>query len=78
MHTTDVLGQVLFPSEAGTGAPFTIGEGAEERLLGATVHLVNFTFMAQQSATVGKALKLFAAFDVALVWPIVLVHVFTI
>jgi hypothetical protein len=42
------------------------------------VHLVDFALVAKESATVGEALKLLAAFDVALVGTIMLVHVFTV
>ena len=76
MHTANVLGKILLPREAGTRATLAVVEGAEERLFGSTMHLVNFAFVAQEPSTVGEALKLFAAFYETLVGPIMLVHMF--
>jgi hypothetical protein len=78
VYATDVLSKILFPGEAGAGAAFAVAERTEERFLGAAVHLVDFALVAKESATVGEALKLLAAFDVALVGTIMLVHVFTV
>jgi hypothetical protein len=53
-------------------------EGAEERLLGTAVHLVNFTFVAKKAAAVSEALKFLATLDVALVRSVMFVHVFAV
>lgn len=53
-------------------------EGAEESLLGAAVHLVNFTFVAKKAAAVSEALKFLATLDVALVRSVMFVHVFAV
>jgi hypothetical protein len=51
-------------------------EGAEERLLGTAVHLVNFTFVAKKAAAVSEALKFLATLDVTLIRSVMFVHVF--
>jgi hypothetical protein len=53
-------------------------EGAEERLLGTAVHLVNFAFVAKKAAAVSEALKFLATLDVALVRSVMFVHVFAV
>jgi hypothetical protein len=53
-------------------------EGAEESLLGAAVHLVNFTFVTNKAAAVSEALKFLATLDVALVRSVMFVHVFAV
>jgi hypothetical protein len=73
-----VLSKILFPREAGAGTALAVVEGTEEGFLGAAVHLVDFALVSQQSATVGEALELLAAFDVALVGTVMLVHVFAV
>lgn len=75
MHTANVLSEVLLPCEAGARAALAIIEGAKERLLCATMHLVHFALVAQETPGVGEALKFLTALDVTLVRPVVLVHV---
>lgn len=73
-----MLSEIFLPREAGARAAFAVVEGAEERLLGATVHLVHFTFVPEKPATVGEALQLFAAWDIAFVGAVMLVHVLAV
>ena len=40
------------------------------------MHFVHFAFVTKKSTTIGEALEFLAAFDSALVWSIVLVHMF--
>jgi hypothetical protein len=40
------------------------------------MHLVNFSFVTEESTAVSEALKFLAAFDIALVRAIMLVHMF--
>ena len=42
------------------------------------MQLVNLALMAQKATAVGKSLELFATFGVALVRPVMLVHVFAV
>jgi hypothetical protein len=77
VNAADVLSEVFFAREAGSGAALAVWEGAEERFLCAAVQFVDFTLVAQESAAVGEALQLLTALDIALVRSVVLVHVFT-
>lgn len=70
-----MLSKILLPREAGAGAALAVIERAEERLLGAAVHLVHLALVTKKTATVGKTLELLAALYIALVRPVVLVHV---
>jgi|TARA_R110002003_G_scaffold31_7_gene1899 hypothetical protein len=78
MYAADVLSKILLPREAGARTALAIVEGTEERLLCAAVHLVHLALVTKKSAAVCKALKFLAALDVALVRPIMLVHVFAV
>jgi hypothetical protein len=42
------------------------------------MHLVHLALMAEEASTVGEALQLLAALDIALVRSVVLVHVFAL
>jgi len=75
VYAADVLSEIFFPREAGAGAALAVVEGAEEGFLGPAVHFVHFAFVAEQAAAVGEALEFLAAFDVAFVRTVVLVHV---
>lgn len=78
MHATDVLSKVLLPCKSGARAALAIWERTEEGFLGATVHLVYFAFVTQETTTVGKALQLLASLDKTLVRSVMLVHVFAV
>ena len=73
-----MLSEIFFPREAGAGAALAVVEGAEEGFLGPAVHFVHFAFVAEQAAAVGEALEFLAAFDVAFVRTVVLVHVLAV
>lgn len=76
MDASDMFITVLFSGEAFTLTTLARGKGAEEGVFVASMHLVNLSLMAQETARVGKALKLFAAGGLALVGALVFVHVF--
>jgi hypothetical protein len=76
VHAADVLVQVLFPREPWARGALGVRVGAKEGFLSASVHLVDLALVAEKPAAVGEALQLLAAGDLALVRPIMLVHVF--
>lgn len=79
MHAAYVLSEVLFPREAGAGAARAVEDGAEQGFFFEfAIRLVDFAFMAQEAAAVGEAVKFLAAFDVAFVGTVVLVHVLAV
>jgi hypothetical protein len=53
--------------KTGTGMTFAILKRAEQRLFGTSTHFINFPLMSQKTARIGKALKLFAAADLAFI-----------
>jgi hypothetical protein len=74
--TTQVLSKIFLARKSLAGAAVAIGIGTHHGLLGLVVLLVDFALVAQEAARVGKALNLFAIRFVALVRPIVFIHVF--
>ena len=78
MDAAEVFVEVLFAREARAGAAFAVAVGTHARRLGATVLLVNFALVAEQTAGVGEALDLLAAGLFTDVRAQVLVHVFSV
>jgi hypothetical protein len=78
VDAANVFSKILFPRETGARAALAVVEAAEERFLGSTMHLVHLALVPQETATVREALQLLATFDVALVGPVMLVHVFAV
>ena len=78
MHSTEMLVEVLFPREAGTGAAFAVPVRAEARSFGAAVLSVNFACVSQETARIRESPDLLAARLATNVRTKVLVHVLTV
>ena len=76
MSTAQVLLKISLARESVAGAAVAIDMGTHEGLFGVVVLFVDLTLVAQEAISICKALSLVATRFVALVGPLMFIHMF--